>query len=222
MSIQIQGFSGVVAEVDGTTYRALRVTIRPVDYGALGQYRLSLLTGTMAAGLAASSQIFQARWTSTPQLAIVWGLSMDGFFGGTSAFTAGFALFNLTIARVWTVDGSGGTSATLTGNNQKLRTSMGTTLMGAIRIASTGALGAGTSTLDGQAEGQIAVSIGTVASVNYFGQVGLYGASSLEDGGNPAPIVLAQNEGIVVRASVPATGTWRTGVTMAWSEVAAY
>jgi hypothetical protein len=45
---------------------------------------------------------------------------------------------------------------------------------------------------------------------------------SLESGGNPAPMVLAQNEGVVIRATVPATGTWGHGVTMAWSEVATY
>jgi hypothetical protein len=222
MSIQIQGYGGVVAEVDGSVYRALRVTLRPVDYGSLGQYRCSLLSGTMAAGLGAASQVFQVRWTSTPQLALIWGVSIDGLSGSATTFTAGFALFNLVVARSWTADGTGGSTATLTGNNQKLRTSMGTSLMGTIRIASTAALGAGTSTLDGQSEGQISFSIGTTANVNYLLQTGLYGASSLEDGGNPAPIVLAQNEGVVARATVPATGTWQFGMTVAWSEVASY
>lgn len=222
MAVQIVGNGGVVAEVDGTTYRALRVTLRPVDYGALGQYRCSLLSGTMAAGLAAGSQVWQARWTSTPQLALIWGVSIDGLAGSATAFTAGFALFNLVVARAWTADGSGGANATLTGNNQKLRTSMGTSLMGAIRISTTAALGVGTQTLDTQSEGQISFGIGIVASVNYLGSTGLYGASSLEDGGNPAPIVLAQNEGIAARATVPGTGTWQFGITMAWSEVASF
>jgi hypothetical protein len=222
MSIQIQGYGGVVVEVDGTTYRALRVTLRPVDYGSLGQYRCALLSGTMAAGLAAGSQVFQARWTSSPQLCLVWGVSLDGLAGSSTTFSAGFASFNLIIARAWTADGSGGNSATLTGNNQKLRTSMGTSLMGSMRCASTAALGTGTQTLDNQSEGQITFAVGTTASVNYLLQTSLYGPSSLEDGGNPAPIVLAQNEGVVARATVPATGTWQFGVTMAWSEVASY
>jgi hypothetical protein len=222
MSIQIQGNGGVVAEVDGTTYRALRVTVRPVDYGALGQYRIAMLSGTMAAGLGAASEVYQARWTQTPNLALIWGVSVDGLSGSTTAFTAGFSLFTLTIARSWSADGSGGTAATLTGNNQKLRTSMATTSMGTVRCATTAALGAGTKTLDAQAEGQISFSMNTTASVNYMSMVGLYGALSLEDGGNPAPIVLAQNEGVVARATVPATGTWQFGITMAWSEVASY
>ena len=70
MAIQIQGNCGDVADVDGTTYRALKITMRPTDYGMLGQYRLSMQSGTMAAGLAAFAQIFQARWTDTPEIAV--------------------------------------------------------------------------------------------------------------------------------------------------------
>jgi hypothetical protein len=222
MAIQIQGNGGTIAEVDGATYRALRVTVRPVDYGALGQYRIALLSGTMAAGLGAAAEVFQARWTQNPNLALVWGLSIDGMSGSATAFAAGFASISLTIARAWTVDGGGGSAATLTGNNQKLRTSMATTSMSAVRISTTAALTAGTKTLDAQAEGQISFCMNTTISVNYMSTIGLYGSLSLEDGGNPAPIVLAQNEGVVVRATVPATGTWQFGVSMAWSEVASY
>ena len=114
MAIQIQGYSSIVAECDSVYYRSLRVTMRPLDYGALGQYRLNTWSNpVMAAGLAAGSDIYQARWTSTPQLAIIWGVQLDGFFAST-AFVAGFGKFVLTIARNWSVDGGGGTAATLT------------------------------------------------------------------------------------------------------------
>lgn len=220
MAIQVQGNGGVVAEVDGTTFRALRVTSRPVEYGALGLYRVSMISGTMAAGLAGASEIFQARWTDATRLCLVFGIQLDGLAGSATAFTAGFANASLTIARNWSADGSGGTAATLTGNNNKLRTSMGTSLFGAVRASSTAALTAGTKTLDSQAVGQITFSIGTAVSVNYLGQVAFYG--ELEQNANPAPIVFAQNEGIVARATVPATGTWQFGVTMAWAEVTSY
>jgi hypothetical protein len=36
------------------------------------------------------------------------------------------------------------------------------------------------------------------------------------------PLVLAQNEGFIIRATVPATGTWDFAVTMEWSEVSAF
>lgn len=33
------------------------------------------------------------------------------------------------------------------------------------------------------------------------------------------PLELAANEGFIVRATVPATGTWQAQVTVEWSEV---
>ena len=227
MAIQIQGNCGDVANVDGTTYRALKITMRPTDYGMLGQYRLSMQSGTMAAGLAAFVPIFQARWTDTPEIAVVWGVSIDGLAGGTASFAAGIGYIGLQIVRSWTVDGSGGTAAVLTGNNQSLRSSMGPSLFGAhgtgvIRIATTAALTAGTATPDVQGVGQAYFAVGTAASANYLPQYCMYGSNSLEEGGNPAPIVLLQNEGVNLVASVPASGTWKFGVSMAWSELTSY
>lgn len=223
MAIQIQGYSGAVAEVDGFTYRAMRITLRPLDYGAYGQYRCGLWQGggNMSAGLAANSEVYQVRWVSTPQLAIIWGIQLDGLFAFTTGFAAGFAQFTLTIARSWTVDGSGGIAATLTNSNM-LRTSMPSSLMGALRISGGSALTAGTKTLDAQPVGQLAFTFGTAANTPVVGQLALYGAPSIECGGNPAPIVLAQNEGVVARATVPGTGTWGFSLTMAWSEVTTY
>jgi hypothetical protein len=222
VSIQIQGYSGTVTGGDGPTYKTMRVTVRPVDYGSLGQYRCLMRSNPiMAAGLGSGADVFQARWVSTPQLAILWGLSLDMWC--STGFSAGFANFTLTVARSWTVDGSGGAAADLTGNNQKLRTNMASSAMGAIRISNgSSLLTTGTRTLDSSPEGQAVFSVGTSSFTTYITQASLYGAMSLESGGNPAPIVLAQNEGVVVRATVPATGTWGHGVTMAWSEVAAY
>ena len=197
--------------------------MRPLDYGALGQYRLNTWSNpVMAAGLAAGSDIYQARWTSTPQLAIIWGVQLDGFFAST-AFVAGFGKFVLTIARNWSVDGGGGTAATLTGDNNKLRTSMGSSLMGAIRNATgSSTLTTGTRTLDSQPVGQLPFAVTTSTNTQYLNQLALYGPQGHECGGNVAPIVLTQNEGIVVRATVPGTGTWGFAITLAWSEVTAY
>lgn len=220
MAIQIQGSGGVVAEVDGTTFRALRVVVRPTDYGSLGSFAASHLSGTMAAGLAANAEIFQFRWSDATRLALIHGLSIDGLAGSATAFTAGFAKIDALIARAWTVDGSGGTGITMTGNNQKLRTTMGASLVGAIRGSSTAALTAGTKTLDGAPVGLSSFSIGTAVSVNYQGRVTLYG--DIGSAFHTHPVVLAQNEGMVARATVPATGTWQFGASITWSEVVAY
>jgi hypothetical protein len=211
----------MISEVDGTTYRALRVTSREVDYGLLGMYRVGLLSGTMSAGLAGGSDIFQARWTDATRLALVWGVQLNGVAGTGIGFTAGTGIIGLNMARGWTVDGSGGTLVAFTGNRQALRSSMGPSLMGSMRVATTNALGGGTKTYDTQGFGGDYFPVPATTGFNFAGQSGMYG-SSLEDGGNCAPIVLAQNEGVSLVASVPATGTWLFGVGMFWSEVASY
>lgn len=219
MAIQVQGNGGVVAEVDGTGFRAMRVTIRPPDYGSLGEYQVSHLSGTMAAGLAANAEIFQLRWTDATRLCVIKKIIVNGLAGSATAFTAGFANLQCLVARSWSADGSGGTAATLTGNNGKLRTSMGTTLMGAIRGSSTAALTAGTKTLDSQPIGLLAFSIGTAVSAIYLNRSPIFGDVAE---GSSNPLILAQNEGIVIRATVPATGTWQFGVTVEWAELSSY
>jgi hypothetical protein len=218
MAIQLQGNSGTVAEVDGTAYRAMRATLRPIDPGALGAYRIAQLSGTMAAGLAANSEILHFRWSDATRLCVVTSVIFDGLSGSATAFAAGFGKIDMLVARSWTADGSGGSAATITGNNAKQRTSMGSTLLGASRIASTAALGAGTKTLDTQAVGQYSAAFGTGTSVQWVPQFDLFHV----DPGGESPLVFAQNEGFVVRATVPATGTWQFGVTVAWTEVTAY
>lgn len=227
MAIQIQGNGGVVAEVDGTAFRALRNTNRPIDHGSLGHYKASVVTGSMAAGLGADSEILQFRWTDATRLAVITKLTLDGMYA-TTAFAAGAMRIYATIARSFTVAGTGGGTLTITGNNQKMRTSMGTTLLGELRTATTAALTAGTKTFDGAAVGQAnahSAQFGIAAPV--IGWVGpAFGPNTdllvpdLGDGEHP--VVLAQNEGLVVRATVPGTGVWVLGMSIRWAEVTAF
>jgi hypothetical protein len=214
MAIQVQGSSGYVAEV-GATNQAVRVECRPVEFGALGIYSAVHSSGTMAAGIAASAEVLQARWTDATRLALIQEVAIT-VASGSTGFTAGIGAFSVTVARAWSADGSGGTALTLTTNNQKLRTSMGTTLFGAIRGSSTAALTVGTKTLDAQAVGGIIIGIPATTFTTLTGSV-LFGVDAQDH-----PIVLATNEGIAVRATVPATGTWQFGVRMKWAEVTSY
>lgn len=216
--MQIQGNGGTVAEVGGTTFRALRVQQMPVEYGSLGIYQKTLTSGTMAAGLAAAANVYSWRWGDATRLGVVQRIRLTGLAGSATAFTAGFASFKVFAARSFTASDSGGTAGTLTGNNSKLRTSMGTTLLTDVRISSTAALTAGTRTLDTDPTSQLTWSIGVVVSVIYAGQVTLFG----EDVGPSMPYVCAQNEGFVCQATVPATGTWQFGVTSLWAEVSSF
>lgn len=222
MGIQIQGNSGTIAEVDGTTFRAQRITVRPVDYGAFGVYQVMALSGAMAAGLGAASEILQFRWTDATRLAVIHSLRVTGM-RTTTAFAAGAIDLNATIARSFTVAGTGGGTLTMTGNNNKMRTSMGTSLVGEIRVATTAALGAGTKTLDANPLGAIlthsSAGVGAAAPVIGSTYLPAYELNAGAMGDGEAPIVLAQNEGVIVRATVPATGVWNIGFTIKWSEV---
>lgn len=217
MAIQIQGNGGTIAEVDGTTWRALRVCPKPVDFGALGCYSKGMLSGTMAAGLAAAGLVAAFRWGNVTNLCLVTQLRVGG--GSIGAFAAGFASMALSHRRAYTASSSGGTAGTLTGNNSKLRTSMGTTLLTDIRIATTAALTAGTSTGDTDAE---AVAVGSITAT--AGDVLWPPATQLWncDGADEYPIVYAQDEGFQLLATVPATGTWTFGFDVKWYEIAAY
>jgi hypothetical protein len=218
VAIQFQGFSGVVADVGGTGFRALKVQQMPVEYGSLGIYRKSLLSGTMAAGLAAAANVYSWRWTDATRLAVVQKVVVDGLSGSATAFTAGFGSLRMFAARSFTASDTTGTAATLTGNNNKLRTAMGTNLVGDIRISATAALTAGTRTLDTDPLAQISLTFGTATSVQYLNPIALFG----EDVGPEMPYVCAQNEGYVIQATVPATGTWQFGISCRWAEVASF
>lgn len=225
MAIQIAGNGNTVAEVDGTNYRALRVRNVPLDVGALGHYRLSMASGTLPAALAANAELFQFRWTDATRLCAVQKILISA--GANAAATAaGLVTLEATIARSWSADGSGGTAATITGNNQKARTSMGTTLLGAARIASTAALTAGTKTLDSQGIGNITLGIGTGA-ITAAPTLPLIDKTDLleQDGIEQHPVILAANEGFVIKNGAtawPLSMTWALGVTVIWAEVAAY
>lgn len=225
MAILLQGNGGTVADVDGTTYRALRVTNRPLDVAALGHYRLSMATGTIAAALAANGELFQFRWTHATNLAVIHKVLISA--GALAAATAaGLVTLEATIARSFSAAGTGGTAATLTSHNAKVRTSMGTTLLGEARIASTAALGVGTKTLNTQGVGNVTLGIGTGA-ITVSQNLTLIPKTDLVemDANEPHPIVLAQNEGLIIKNGAtawPAAMTWALGVTIVWAEIAAY
>ena len=87
-------------------------------------------------------------------------------------------------------------------------------LAGEIRASTTATLTAGTRTLDTNAIGIVASSTTATA-----GQVILPPINLLLDLAG-YPIVLADAEGRVVRATVPATGTWSFALDMDWEESA--
>ena len=231
--IQIAGNTvGNVAEVDGTTFRALRTTARPVDYGSYGAYQVCLTSGTIAAGLAAGTgtvgHVFAFRNSSASVLAVLFYLRLK--FQCLTLFTAATQTdfgFDAFVLRSYSASHSGQTAATLTGDSMKCRTSMATTSIADIRIANTAELTAGTHTFDGNA---FAGSLGDSQRMNPAGgtEEQRVNDPTLEwapnVAGGESPLIFAQNEGFAIRNRTvwPAAGTGIIQVEARWAEVPAY
>jgi hypothetical protein len=218
MASQIAGNTiGNILEVEAGT-KAARVTLRPEDYGALGIYSLAPSNGAsaMAAGLAANSPIFSFRWGNA-NLALIKRIVFSAGNGAT-AFAAGIAKFDLVAARSFTANDTGGVSVLPSGNQNKLRTSgMGTTLLTDARISQTATLTAGTRTPDANALASIVAGVPNTAGATIISPFPMWDARPGEH-----PFLLAQNEGFVIQATVPATGVWFFAVKVDWIEIAAY
>lgn len=186
----------------------------PVDYGAGGCFQLCSKSGIMAAGLAANSPIYSFRWTSATFLAILRRVRIQAWSLGTG-FTAGIATFDMFRAVSWTVADTGGVVDTITGVNGDLRTAMAATFLGEIRHSSTAALTAGTRTRDAQPIDSMSYGVTATANTPFSTSV----TKLFERVGSEHPLVLAQNEGFTIQATVPATGTWSWMIIPEWDEV---
>ena len=224
MAVIEGGTTGDLAEVGDGPAKGQHVVSKPDDYGALGHFRIAMVSGTIAAALAANSELFHFRWVDATRLAVIHKVWISAG-ANVAATAAALAALRLAIARSWTADGTGGTAATLTGSNQKDRTSMATSLLGTARMATTVALGAGTKTLDTQDIAAVAYGIGTGAITTSLPLNLIPQTELLEVNANGQhPIVLAQNEGLVIRSGpiAPAAMTWHLAVTVAWAELTVY
>lgn len=223
MALQIAGANGTVAQAN-VEQLALRVEARPFDTSGGGQYAYGGFTGILPAALGANSEIFQFRWTDATRFAVIRKIKISAAVS-TTFFAAGVPVqIDLVKATAWTVQGTLGTGITPAALLKK-RTSMASTLVasGDMRIATTAALGAGTKTLEGVSLSAIAAPGPITASLN--GQIIAPGTILFQNevGDGDYPLVLAQNEGFVIRSvAVPATGTWTAAIEVQWSEVTSY
>jgi hypothetical protein len=234
MAVIEGGASAALLDVGAAT-KAGRYEARPIDVGSLGAYQISYVSGTMAAGLAAAAPIFSVRWGDATRTMLVRRVSFMVQNAGT-AFTAGLTLFDLIVARAFTASDTGGTAVSLAGNQGKKRTSFGSSLVTDMRGSATATLTAGTRTLDTLAFANVFGAVQAVATNNLMvpamdgpmtaaaaaatGNYGNVGLALIEpEISNSWPLVLVQNEGFVIRATVPATGTWRFNVQVEWAEV---
>lgn len=223
MAIGIIGATGVVSNVDGSTFQAQNAMNKPVDYGSLGAFSYGGFTGILPAALAANSEIFQFRWSNLVARCLITRITIAANVS-TTFFAAGVPVqINLTKATGWSAAGTGGTAPTPAATIKK-RSGSGSTLVALndLRIATTAALGAGTKTLEASAMASLAAPGPITTSLN--GQI-LARTTLFEANANhgQGPIVLVQNEGLAIRSvAVPATGTWSAAVTIDWLEAQDY
>ena len=212
-----------IARVGNVAFQPFHTLGGPFPVGSGGAYRLSMKSSNITAGLASDSEVFQFRYvTSAGRVCLVFGVSVS-VANNLAATAASNNTLEMYIARGWSGIGSGGTRATLTGNNNKLRTTHQTSEVNDAGIISTAALTAGTKTLDAQAIGSVAFSFWTgaltvSANGNICPKTNLLGEFTA---GLAWPLVLVNQEGFVIRNAVafPATATPRLEVDVIWSEV---
>lgn len=182
----------------------------------LGHYNVLVPSGAVAATLAAGSTLLSFRWASTTSFAVIEYVSVDAIVSGAITTAVLFDL-ELVVARSFSAADTGGTAVTLTGNNQKRRSTYATSGVNSFLVASAGALTPGTRTPDAQAIGRVQGFTGTTVGTKVFQNAN---PSIWLQNPFQAPVVLLNNEGILIRNPLvgPGTGTVTFNFLVEWSE----
>lgn len=215
MAIQILGQDGSSIVAVDPNFDAMRVTLRPAECS--GWYSFTIRSG-LVTGVAANGPVWYLRYApGTGKILMVKNINIG--FATTTAFTAAQAVgFDLFFARSFTASDTGQTQATLTGDNGKHRTSMSTSGITGMGISNTAALTAGSRVLDIQPIG-FAVGASTGVGTVMVPTPMLAGTSGEH------PLILANNEGLVIQNSniaMGAGGVIRLWVTVECAEMSAY
>jgi len=192
-----------------------------------GGFRLSVTSGLLtgvAAATATAGHLFACRW-SPPGGSLATVLvpkRISARLKVITGFTATQEVgIDLVVARGYTASHTGGTQVVLTGNNQKLVTAGPTSLVADMRIGNTGALTAGTHTLDAnpitQDDARDLAEAATVAPVQLAELV-------FEDNLDSNANRFLKDEGFVIRnlIAMGAGGTARLTVDIEWYELGRY
>ena len=90
---------------------------------------------------------------------------------------------------------------------------------GEMRISSTGAVTAGTRTINTNAAGNLILPIANTTNTVFASRVKLLDFNPAKHPQILAAASGATSEGIIIRATVPATGVWGFNLEMDWDEV---
>lgn len=204
---------GTSAEVD-PAFLALRVSQRPLEHGAGGHFRVYGLATSVKPGASGVQAAF--RWTDTTKFAVIY--RVNAIVTVTSAVTPQEVdPITLSVVRGYTArDLTNATSILPSGSSNKMRTSMGSSLVTNLDVTNAAAgMSGGMGTKDANPIGMLAV--------NGIGAVGTAAQGDLFALSSPAmhPIVLGPNEGLNLLwgATVLVSGAVQVAVGFEWAEV---
>lgn len=224
MPIQLQGNGGTVAEVDGTSFRAQRVTVRPIDYNALGHYRVNhrcLLANTQAA----NSRLFEVRNTHASNLIVPTRLVLKWIQTGTHTAAIEDSLDVFKVTGFSAVD----TTNTVTPVPSVKRTTGMTVpassiaaIRGVTVAGAAAGMTGGTLTKDSSSIGQLPQWL--LAALPTAGTIVVQFIDNFDDVNGTHPFVFAQNEGFIIenRVLLGAAAASSVYIDFSWAEVSAY
>lgn len=221
METTLVDIEGTDAKIE-TTFRAIRTTLKPLEwkgYGkVLGHYRLTAFSGTIAAAMAANSEVFGVRWGDSSNLMVL--LAVRAAIG---VFTAGQTVANPIIleaaaARGWTTDYTANATAIKPGSAaQKMRSAnMGTSIfndLGTINVCTTLGMTGSVKTID---------TAGFGCAMYPGNALGVADKKNLlELSQYSHPPCFANREGFIIRNQnqLGAAATYVVAVEMEWAEV---
>lgn len=216
--IQTAAASSGSAVVD-PTFQAIRISERPPE--VLGAYQYAITSGALTV-VAAGALVYSFRFNPAVTTNLCMIRRVEIGFSTITAFGAAQSLqYSMQIARSFTAVDSGGTSGAFTqANTGKMRTTMPTSQMSLtgsnIQIANTGAMTAGTRTLDTQ---PIAFLSGTSSAVGAT----LPSTAIYQHQSGDYPLILGYQEGFILNnvQTMGATGVINLTVNVEWMELSA-
>lgn len=219
----LPGSIGPAEQAIDPVFLAARVSLRPLDYTGfgrvLGHYRVAFSTSAIAP--AANAVLAALRWTDTGSF-----LVLNRLLVGVTVVTAVTAQRQdpivANLARAYTAaHTTNATAISLAGNNQKMRSIMGSSLLANLQAANLAAgLTGGTRTLDGNPFAQAPLSPALIGIGTGVPNQEAYAWEAF----GMHPVVLSPNEGVELAwgPTALATGTLTVNVTLAWSEVVVF
>lgn len=211
MAVQIQGSKSLNAGQETASGNLLSRPIWPHVAGN-GAYRVSQSSSTLAVGLAADAVIAALRWTHASKICLLTRLRVEAYTLTAPTVAQQFGV-DAVVGRSYSASHTGGTAVSFSGNNLKKRTSYASSQMGDIRMATTAALGGGTVTADANAVGATSrwelVGAATVQHIPLALDL-----DWREIVGHP--LILVQNEGILIRNTILTANTMTYTATVSW------